>query len=147
MHEEAYNEFVAHGCKVWYVDAEEIETKIKDLIVSQRANPHFEDLVRELILERDAFHERAAEVVASARTEEAEREVAYEKLATMAAKLAADSTRIARSVRARGCRHIEGCDARLEHRDDRFVILRFQSRLECPRCSGRSRSRKRPSHV
>ena len=43
------------GCKVWYVDAEELETKLKELIVAHRTSPDFLNEVRELIHERDEF--------------------------------------------------------------------------------------------
>ena len=88
MDEEGHPRFVEQRCKVWYVDAEELETKIKDLIVSQRSSEEFESLVRELILERDNFRERANEAAAAAKQEAQQRQAAYKKLVDWANKVA-----------------------------------------------------------
>ena len=56
----------AQGCKAWYVDAEQLESKIKDVIVSERTSDDFIEDVRELVQERDTFRERAEEAVGSA---------------------------------------------------------------------------------
>jgi hypothetical protein len=66
MDEEAFRRFQECGCKVWYVDAEDLETGIKDLIAQERASPEFETLVRAEILERDRSRKDAAEAVAAA---------------------------------------------------------------------------------
>lgn len=41
------------GCKIWYVDANELETKIKELIATERSSSDFEAEVRGMILHRD----------------------------------------------------------------------------------------------
>lgn len=75
----AADRFAAGNCKVWSLDAEELETKIRDLIVAQRTTAEFEDEVRSLILERDELRKTADEAVATARqrVEEAQRKYAW----------------------------------------------------------------------
>ncbi|ODT04187.1 MAG: hypothetical protein ABS52_05920 [Gemmatimonadetes bacterium SCN 70-22] len=91
MNPERFERFSAAGCKAWYVDAEELETKIKDLIVAQRSsNADYEATARDLILERDEFRKSAEDAVARAEQELAQREAAYKRLAHMAAAVASD---------------------------------------------------------
>lgn len=52
MNPEKFERISAAGCKAWYVDAEELETKIKDLVVAQRSAMPHETTVRELLLAR-----------------------------------------------------------------------------------------------
>lgn len=55
MDEEGRAAFDAACCKTWYVDADEIETQVKNIIVQQRSDPSFESEMKALILERDDF--------------------------------------------------------------------------------------------
>jgi hypothetical protein len=71
--------FDREGCKVWYVDAEELETKIKDLIVQQRSSKEFENEVKELILQRDQHREAADNAVAHAKASVAQCEREYKR--------------------------------------------------------------------
>jgi hypothetical protein len=89
-HPEAYQRKVAAQCRVWTFDAAELETAIRDLIVAQRSNPDFESDVRELILERDEFRQRAGEALERARLTLAQREGAYKRLVRVAAALVDD---------------------------------------------------------
>lgn len=73
----------------YFVDAEELETKLKDLIVQQRSGAEFETLVREMLLERDDFRKRADEAVEQAAAAVAQQEAEHKRLARMAAKLGA----------------------------------------------------------
>ena len=66
MDPEGFARREAQGCKAWYVDAEELESKIKDVIVAERTSDDFVEDVRKLVQERDSFRERADEAVASA---------------------------------------------------------------------------------
>jgi hypothetical protein len=90
MDPEAHQRFIECGCKVWYVDAEELENGIKDLIAAERGSAEFEDLVRQAILERDEFRKQADEAVASAREEVERLERQNSKLARTLAVLTAD---------------------------------------------------------
>lgn len=90
MDEEAFQRFQECGCKVWYVDAEELETGIKDLIIEQRGSKEFEDLVREEILKRDEFRKRADEAVTAAREEVVRLERQNKQLARSLAVLSAN---------------------------------------------------------
>ena len=69
MDEQAFARFEKCGCKVWYVDALELEDGIKDLIARERGSVEFEELVRQEILERDAFRKQADQAVATAEEE------------------------------------------------------------------------------
>ena len=89
MDPEGYARFVENGCKVWSVDAEELETKVKDLILSERTTEDFVDEVRGLVLERDEFRQTAQEAVESAESEVAKAKAQRSALAVMAARLAA----------------------------------------------------------
>lgn len=71
---EGFRRFHEHGCKAYYVLADELESAIKDLIVTERASEDFELEIRELILERDEFRRDAARAVEAARQMVAERE-------------------------------------------------------------------------
>ena len=92
MDEEGFRRFTEAGCKAWYLDAQELEEKIKDEIVSQRSSEEYEETMRQLILERDKFHKSAEDAVALAEEEVAQRENAYKRLSRMAAKLAASTS-------------------------------------------------------
>jgi hypothetical protein len=59
MDEQAFQRFQECGCKVWYVDAIELEGGIKDLIARERGSAEFEELVRQEILQRDEFRKQA----------------------------------------------------------------------------------------
>ncbi len=89
MDEEGRKRFDEAGCKVWYVDAEEIEVKVKDLIVRQRSSKTFEDEMRSLILERDTFRQAAGEAIEQAKRDVARRKMALDRLKVMAGKLVA----------------------------------------------------------
>jgi hypothetical protein len=92
MNEVRYRRFKDAGCKVWYVDAEELEQKIKELIATQRSSKEFEDVVRALILERDEFRKSAEQAVTLAEQEVTQRESAYKRLAAVVADVAARDT-------------------------------------------------------
>lgn len=92
MEAEGRSRFDGAGCKVWYVDAEEIEDGIKNLIMAQRSSREFEDEMRSVILERDTFRRSAAEAVEGAKNEMGRRQLALGRLKAMAAKLAASSS-------------------------------------------------------
>lgn len=89
------------GCKVWYVDADELENGIKDLIVDERGSVEFEDLVRPAILERDEFRKQADQAVASAKEEVERLERQNAKLARTLAVLTPTRTSTSRSSRRR----------------------------------------------
>jgi hypothetical protein len=103
--EDGRRKFDEAGCKRWYVDAEELETKIKDLIVQQRSSKAFEEEVRELILQRDNHRKAADEVVAHAKLEVAQREKEYKRSVKIAMELSGseddDDVLIANSKAAR----------------------------------------------
>src|SRR4051812_11916604 len=61
MDPEGFARRTEQGCKAWYVDAEELESKIKDVIVAERTSDDFIEDVRDLVQERDTFRERAEE--------------------------------------------------------------------------------------
>jgi hypothetical protein len=88
MHPEQYSRTIDAGCKVWTLDAEEIESGVKNLIVKQRSSDEFKADVKALILERDNFRENAREAVALAKRDVEQREVALRRLARMAAAAA-----------------------------------------------------------
>ena len=79
--DDAYERFRAAGCKVWYVDAREIETKVKDLIVAQRASREFEVEVQELLQKEQDFRMSSAASVASAEGNLATKQGAYRRAA------------------------------------------------------------------
>jgi predicted nucleic acid-binding protein len=90
--ERSHERFKHAGCKVWYVDAEEIETKIKDLIVRERSSEAFEDQVRQFLLEKDSFAQSSSNSVADAEKTLRGRRGAYERAAKiMMATVMADS--------------------------------------------------------
>ena len=64
--EGSYEKFIEAGCKVWYVDAREIETKVKDLILRERSTAEFEDEVRRFLVERQKFSQSSANSVSEA---------------------------------------------------------------------------------
>ncbi len=69
LQEDAHREFHGAGCKVWDLDAVEIETAIKELITRERASSEFADEVRDLILKRDKARITADAAVAEAKPE------------------------------------------------------------------------------
>ena len=93
MDEEGHRRRKEQGCKVWYVDAEELESKIKDLIIQERTSDDFVREVRALIEERDTFPAAAQEAVETAEMglATAKREVAVlgREIANLARMLAA----------------------------------------------------------
>lgn len=90
--ERSHERFKDAGCKVWYVDAAEIETKIKDLIVRERSSEAFEDQVRQFLLEKDSFAQSSSNSVAAAEKTLRDRRGAYERAAKiMMATVMADS--------------------------------------------------------
>ena len=90
MHLEAFQRHQDAKCKAWYVNADELEGKIKDLIVRERASAQFEDEVRELILQRDTYRQSADEAIGTATAELSKRQGALKRLAHIAAALAAE---------------------------------------------------------
>ena len=56
---ELYEQMHVAGCSVWSVDAGEIETQIKDLIVRERASENFEQAMRDLLHDRDERRKEA----------------------------------------------------------------------------------------
>ncbi|HYD52107.1 MAG TPA: recombinase family protein [Gemmatimonadaceae bacterium] len=86
LHPEAAKRFHEKGCKVWNVDAEELERKIRDLIVAERTSGEFEADIRELILERNQFRKGAAQAVEQSRKELARAERAYDRLVEIVKK-------------------------------------------------------------
>jgi hypothetical protein len=78
------------GCKVWNVDALELEEKIKDLIVAERTTVEFQDEVRALLLERDKFRTTAEDAVAAARRVLDGLNAKQKNLAREVAKIAGD---------------------------------------------------------
>ena len=66
MNEEAFARMTSAGCRAWHVDAEELENKIKDVVVAARMGDDFVAEVRELLAERDVFRTTADEAVAAA---------------------------------------------------------------------------------
>jgi DNA invertase Pin-like site-specific DNA recombinase len=89
MNAEAYLRFNEQGCRVWYVDAEELETKIKDLIIAERTGEDFVAEVRSLIQERDVFRKAAAEAVSAAEQDVAAAKAECAALARTAGQVAA----------------------------------------------------------
>jgi len=75
--ESSYERFREAGCKVWYVDAREIETKVKDLILCERSTDEFEDEVRRFLVERHKFSHSSANNVSEAEKHLRERQGAY----------------------------------------------------------------------
>ena len=55
------------GCRQWTVDAEELETKLKDLILQERGSSTYEHEMRTLLQEREAFGRTVAGTVETAR--------------------------------------------------------------------------------
>ncbi|HEU4629136.1 MAG TPA: recombinase family protein [Gemmatimonadaceae bacterium] len=89
MDEEAHRRFKAQGCRVWYVDAEELENKIKDVITAERTSEEFVAEIRALIQERDVFRTTAAGAVTAAEKDVAAAKAEYAALARTAAQVAA----------------------------------------------------------
>jgi len=90
MDEKAYRRFREAACKTWYVDAQELEDKIKDLIVQQRSSDAFEAEVRKIILERDTFRRSADDAVVRASEELETRKRAYTRLSRIAQEVVRD---------------------------------------------------------
>ena len=57
---EQYRLTTAAGCKNWTVHADEFESLLRDLIVSQRGTSDFEDALRELILKKSGLQSATA---------------------------------------------------------------------------------------
>lgn len=74
-------------CKVWYLDAEELETGIKDLIIKERGSREFEDMVRREIQDRDERRKQADAMVTSAKRSVEEAEAQNARLAKSLARL------------------------------------------------------------
>lgn len=83
------------GCLVYYIDADELETKIKDLIVRERSSEDFERDVRGILAERDDSRQYADEArkAASERLKRAEQK--YKTLIRTAAELAGEGGELA----------------------------------------------------
>jgi hypothetical protein len=60
MNPDRYEMYRAAGCKRWTILAEDIETKIKDLILAERASPDYEEHLRRMLVDRDTAHSQAA---------------------------------------------------------------------------------------
>jgi hypothetical protein len=84
MDSEGRKSFDEQGCKVWYVDGKELETKVKDLIVQQRSSQDFEEGMRGLLLERDDYRKTASAVVDAARRTVEERQAQVKRLVRLA---------------------------------------------------------------
>ena len=84
---ELFRRFTECECKVWYLDAEELETGIKNLIIKERGSTEFEDMVRREIQDRDERRKQADEMVASAKRSVEEAESQNARLAKSLAKL------------------------------------------------------------
>lgn len=91
MAPQAAQRFADHDCKVWAVDAEELENKIRALIVAQRTSIDFEEEVRALILERDEFRKAADDAVAAARQKVDATQRQYERLARAVSQVRGDA--------------------------------------------------------
>ena len=85
---ELYERMHAAGCSVWSVDAGEIETRIKDLIVRERASESFESDVRDLLHNRDERRKEAELLIEQARARLSESERKYKSLARTVSRLA-----------------------------------------------------------
>lgn len=94
MDADAFRRQHEHGCKAWYVDAEELEVKIKDLIVAERTSDDFVAEVRVLVEERDTFRVAANDAVHAAEEDLARAKHEY---ATLARTLAAVAKATARA--------------------------------------------------
>ena len=57
LHPEVYDAYVQHGCRAWTVTTHEIETAIRDLILTQRASTTYEAEVRAMLMEKEQFQE------------------------------------------------------------------------------------------
>ena len=80
------------GCKTWYVDAAELEEKIKRLIVDQRSSVEFESELRNVILERDSFRDVADQALEQAKAEVTKCENAYRRLSRIAAAVSSEQS-------------------------------------------------------
>lgn len=83
-HADAYAAFHSAGCKVWDLDADEIETSIKELITRERASVAFADEVRELITKRDMARTLADAAVTDAKAELVKAESSHKRLVRLA---------------------------------------------------------------
>lgn len=88
MDEEGRAAFDATCGKTWYVDADEIGTQVKNIIVQQRSDPSFESEMKALILKRDDFRSRVAGAISKANDQVERRRQALKRLKVMAGKLA-----------------------------------------------------------
>jgi hypothetical protein len=85
----AFERYQASGCKAYSIVADELETAIRDIILSERASTDFEEEIRGYILDREEFRIAAQRSVEEAR---ADVEAAKSKLDRMlrAVALASD---------------------------------------------------------
>jgi len=86
----ARERFDMQCCKAWYIDAEDLESKLKDLVVRQRSSKEFERDVRAVLEERDAFRKSAADAVQVSREALAKAQGSYERLSRLVAQVAGD---------------------------------------------------------
>lgn len=89
-HPDQYARKAAAGCLVFNVSADELETKIKDLIVRERSSAEFENDVREILSQRDTARAHADDALHAAREKQKMAESKYKALARTASKLAAE---------------------------------------------------------
>jgi hypothetical protein len=82
----------AARCLAWSVDADELETKIKDLVLRERTSPEFVEEVRARIMERDERRKSAKATVEVAKRRLEEYESAYNRLARIAAGVGVTGT-------------------------------------------------------
>ena len=90
--ESSYERFIEAGCKVWYVDAREIETKVKDLILRERSTAEFEDEVRRFLVERQKFSQSSANSVSEAEKHLLDRQGAYARGAKILTAIMSEDT-------------------------------------------------------
>lgn len=87
-HPDAFERMHTAECSVWSIDAAEIEDKIKDLIVRERASEEFATHVRQVLLDRDERRKDAQRHVDVANATVAEREQKFRTLARAVSRLA-----------------------------------------------------------
>lgn len=87
MDEAAYARMVQAGCKAWHVDAEELEDKIKDVVLAARTSSAFVGEVRALLQQRDVFRRSATEAVEAAERQLKEARRAYSSAARLMTKV------------------------------------------------------------
>ena len=87
-HPNAFERMRTADCSVWSIDAAEIEDKVKDLIVRERASEEFATHVRQVLLDRDERRKDAQRHVDDAKATVAVREQKFRALARTASRLA-----------------------------------------------------------